>query len=77
MEDPWTLSSSNTLEEYPRPSKMEISLSVVEIAYQATLGPIIDPSASSSQMNEEDTFALPSWVFASSRSHDYFDDVFL
>ena len=77
LEDPWTLSSLSTSDEDPRTTKMDMLLSVVEIAYQATLDPAVDfSSPSSSRTKEEDTFALPSWVVALSHSHDCFDDVF-
>ena len=48
LEDPWTLPSPSTLDEDPRPTRMEMSLSTMEIAYQAGLDPVVDPSPSSS-----------------------------
>ena len=58
LEGPWTRPSLITLDEYPRPTKMDMSFFVVNIAYQATLDPVVDPSPSSLWMEEEDTFAL-------------------
>ena len=76
LENSWTLPYMRTSDEDPIPTKMEMSLSVVEITYQATLDSIIDTNSSSLQTEEEDTFALHAWVFVSSCSHDCFDDVF-
>ena len=45
-------------------------LSTTLVAYQANIGPVVDPSPSSSWMEEEDPYALPSWAVASSHSHD-------
>ena len=36
-----------------------------------------EPSLSSSQMEEEDPYVIPSWVVESSHSQDFLDDVFL
>ena len=49
---------------------MDMSSFVAEISYQDTLDPVIDPSPSSLQTEEEDSFALLAWVVASSHSHD-------
>ena len=46
------------------------------VAYQANIDHVVDPSPSSSQMEEEDLYVLPPWVVDSSHSHDYLDDVF-
>ena len=53
-----------------------MSLSTMEIANQATLGPIVDPSPSSLRTKEENPYVPPSWAVASSHSHDCFDDNF-
>ena len=76
LEDPWTLPSLSTSDEYPIPTKMGMPFSTMVISYQSTLGLIVDPSPSSSQMEEEDSFAQPSWAVASSHSHDFFNDTF-
>ena len=70
LEDPWTLPSPSTSDEDPRPTKMDMSLSTTTITYQSTLGPVVDPSPSSSQTEEEDPFSLPAWAVVSSHSHD-------
>ena len=76
LEDPWTLPSLSTSDEDPRPTKMEISLSVVEVSYQAILDLVIELGPSSSQIEEEDLFSLSAWEVVSSRSHDCLNDVF-
>ena len=53
-----------------------MSLSIALVAYQANLGLVVDPSPSSSWMEEEDPYALPAWEVVSSHSHDCFDDTF-
>ena len=55
---------------------MDVSLPTAMIAYQANLDGVVDPSPSSSQMEEEDPYVLPAWVVESSHSHDFLDDVF-
>ena len=64
LEDPWTLPSSSTSDEDPIPTKMEMSLSTMDISYQFVLDHVVDPSPSSSRTQEEDLFALPPWAFA-------------
>ena len=44
LDDPWTLPSLSTSDEDAKPTKMRMSLSIVEVVYQATLEPAIDPS---------------------------------
>ena len=73
MEDPWILPTPNTLSE---PIVTDMPLPATMIAYQANIGSIAEPSPSSSRMEEEDPYALPTWVVLSSHSHDYFDDIF-
>ena len=75
LDDPWTLLSPRTLDESPRPTNTEMSLSLGEVAYQAILDLVVDPSPSSLRMKEEDLSALLSWVVTSSHSHDLLDDV--
>ena len=53
-----------------------MSLFVVEIFHQDTPDHVINPSPSSSQMEEEDILGLPTWVVALSCSHDFLDDIF-
>ena len=48
LEDSWTLPPLSILNEDTRPTKLEMSLSTMEIAYQAGLDPVVDPSPSSS-----------------------------
>ena len=62
--DPWTLPSLSTSNEYARTTRTRMSLSVAEVVYQAAIEPAIDPVPSTSQMEEEDLHALPSWVVA-------------
>ena len=70
LEYPWSLTSTSTSDEYPQPTKMDMSLSTMTISYQATLSPIVDPSPSSFWTEEEDPYTLPAWAVASSHSHD-------
>ena len=68
LEDPWTLLSPSTSDEGPRPTKMDISLSVAVISYQAILDLIVDHIPSSSWIKEEDPFSVPAWAVASLHS---------
>ena len=76
LEDPWTFPSLSTSDEDPRPTKMDMSLSTVAISYKPNRGLVVDPSPSSSSMEEEGPYARSSWVVASSHSHDFFDETF-
>ena len=60
MDDPWTLHSLRTLNEYAIPTMMRMSLSVAKFVYQATLEPTIDPFPFSSRKEEEDLLVFPS-----------------
>ena len=76
LDDPWTLPSLNTLDEDDRPTRMEMSFSVVETAYQVTLDPSVDSGPSSSCTEEEDLLTLPTWIVASSCLYDYLNGIF-
>ena len=75
LEDTWIFPSLSTLDEDPRPTEMEMSLSIALVSYQDNIGPVVDLSPSSSWM-EEYPYVIPSWEFASYHSHDCFDDIF-
>ena len=75
MEDPWTLPSSISLGD-SIPAETDMPLSTTMVAYQANLDLVVDSSPSSSQTEEEDPYALPSWAMLSSHSHDFLDDIF-
>ena len=73
MEDPWILptvsnSSDPVMEDVPFPAAM--------IAYQDNLKCVVEPSPSSSQMEEEDPYVLLAWAVQSSHAHDFLDSVF-
>ena len=42
LDDPWNLPSPSTSDEDAIPTRMEMSFSIVEPAYQATVDPIVD-----------------------------------
>ena len=73
LDDPLTLPSLRTSDEDARPTRMRMSLFLVEVPYQATLDPAIDPGPSSAWMKVEDILAPPSWEVAYSCSHDFLD----
>ena len=73
MEDPWILPMLSTSIE---PVVMDVPLPVVMIAYQANLKCVAEPSPSSSRMEEEDPYVLPSWAVQSFHAHDCLDTVF-
>ena len=77
LEDPWTLPSPSTSDEDPRPVEMDMPLSTTLVAYKDNIFYVVDPSPSSSRMEEEDPYTMPSWEVASSHSHDCFNDIFL
>ena len=77
LDDPWTPASLSTLDEHPRPTRMKVSLSIVETTYQATLDPAVDLVSSSSWTEEVDLLALPAWVVAYSCLHYCLDDILL
>ena len=58
------------------PIRTDVSLIATMISYQANLGCVADPSPSSSRMEEEDPYVLPTWVVQSSYTHDCLDSVF-
>ena len=53
-----------------------MSLSVMEVAYKVICDSIVESSPSSPRMEEEDPFALLSWVITSSSSHNFLENVF-
>ena len=55
---------------------MDVPLPATMVAYQANLGCVVEPSPSSSQMEEEDPYVFPAWVVQSSHVHDCLDSVF-
>ena len=59
MEDPWILPTPSTLSE---PVETSVSLPTAMIAYQANLKNVAGPCSSSSQMEEEDPYVLPTWA---------------
>ena len=74
MEDPWILPTSSPSCE---PIGIDVSLPIAMIAYQANLECVAEPSPSSSWMEEEDPYVLPTWAVESSHMHDFVDSVFL
>ena len=56
MEDPWILPSPSSL---IGPIEMDVSLPTMMVAYQANIGQFVEPSPSSSWMEEEDPYVLP------------------
>ena len=74
MEDPWILPTPNTSSE---PIVMDVPLPTTMVAYQANIGCGVEPSPSSSRIEEEDPYVLPTWAVQSSHVHDYLDSVFL
>ena len=60
LDDPCTLPSPSTSNEHNRTTRMRMLFPIVEIVYQATLDPTVDPGPSYSQKKEEDLLALPS-----------------
>ena len=73
MEDPWVLPTSTTLSA---PIMTNVSFPTTMIAYQANIESVVEPSPSSSRMEEEDPYVLPAWVVQSSHAHDCLDTVF-
>ena len=73
MEYPWILPS-------PSPSigpiKTDVSFPTTMVAYQANIVQVVEPSPSSSGIEEEDPYVLPAWVVESCHAHDFLDDVF-
>ena len=59
MEDPWILPTPSTSSE---PVKMNVPLPATMIAYQANLKSVVEPSTSSSRMEEEDPYVLRAWA---------------
>ena len=72
-EDPWILPTPSPSSE---PIEMDVSLLATMIAYQANLECVAEPSPSSSWMEEEDPYVVPTWPVDSSDAHDFLDSVF-
>ena len=75
MEDPWTLPSLSTSGEFSILAEIDIPLSTSMVAYQDNLGVPVESSASSSWIEEEDPYALPTCGVSPSHSHDDLDDI--
>ena len=73
MEYPWILPTPSTPIE---PIVTDVSFPTTMIAYQANLKCVVEPSPSSSRMEEEDPYVLPTWVVQYSHMHDCLDMVF-
>ena len=73
MKDLWILSTPSPSCD---PTGIDMLLTAVMIAYQANLEFIIEPSPSSSRMEEEDPYVLPAWAVESSHTHDCLYSVF-
>ena len=73
MEDPWILPSPSTLSV---PIEMDVSLPATMVAYQANIDKVVEPSPSSSRIEEEDSYVFLAWAVESSHSHNFLDDVF-
>ena len=73
MEDPWILPTPNPSN---RAIKTNVSFPTAMISYQVNLECVAEPSPSSSQMEEEDPYVLPTWEVESSHAHDFLDSVF-
>ena len=65
MEDPWILPTPSP----SKPIETDVSFPTAMIAYQANLECVVEPSPSSSQM-EEEPYVLPAWAVESSHVHD-------
>ena len=71
MEDPWILPTLSTSSD---PVMTDVLLPAAMIAYQDNLKCVVEPSPSSSWMEEEDPYAFPFWEVFSSQSHDCLDE---
>ena len=76
MEDPWILPSPSPSCDKSIPAETNMSFPATLVVYQANLDHVVEPSPSSSQMEEEDPYVLPTWAVESSHSHDFLDDFF-
>ena len=73
MEYPWILPTPNTSS---KPIVMDVLLPATMVAYQDNIEWVVEPSPSSSRMEEEDPYVLPAWAVQSSHTHNYLDNVF-
>ena len=74
MEDPWILPTPSLSNG---PIKMDVLSPVAMIAYQGNIDCVVEPSPSSSWMEEEDPYVLLAWVVESAHAHEFLDSVFL
>jgi hypothetical protein len=74
--DPWTLPSPTSSIEGQSHDGMAMSISTIEIGYQAILDSSTDPDLVPSQMVEEDPVLRPMWATLLSCSHDFLDETF-
>ena len=54
----------------------DVPMPTTLVVYQANIDHVVEPSPSSSWMEEEDPYVLPTWEVESSHSHDFLDDFF-
>ena len=73
MEDPWILPTPSTSCE---PIGTDVPLPTTMIEYQANLECVVEPSPSSSRIDEENPYVLLAWAVQSSHTHDCLDSVF-
>ena len=59
MEDTWIIPTPNTSSD---PIVTDVLLPTTMVAYQANIGCVAEPSPSSSRMEEEDPYVLPTWA---------------
>ena len=73
MEYPWIIPLSSTSSVS---FETDVPFLATMVAYQANLDHVVEPSTSSSQMEEEDPYVFPAWEVESSHSECCLDDVF-
>ena len=73
MEDPWILPTPSPSS---KPIEIDMLLPTKMIAYQENIECVAEPRPSSSWMEEEDPYVLPTWAIDSSHTHDCLDSVF-
>ena len=76
MEDPWVLPFPSTSSKNSIPAKTDMLFPTTFVVYQANIHHVVEPSPSSSQMEEKNPYVLPSWAVESSHSQECLDDVF-
>ena len=65
LDDPWNIPSLSTSDEDTKPTRVEMSFSTSEAAYQAILDLTMDLGPSPSWKEEEDIFAPHAWEVVS------------